>query len=114
MGIRRYTNPLNAIRINGINLTEASKIIVTYQKDDVKISKTDSDLAVEYVPATDAGYTTISVNLTQAETGSLQMDKYAKSTVRVQVNWILNGRRNATRIKCVCLGDNLESEVINA
>lgn len=93
--MRRYTTPTHTLTIEGVDLTEA-KVWVTYEN--VKGSFTIDDAVVTF----DDDVTTIEASLTEKQTASL-----STGNAKVQVNWVLEGRRGATDIKTVKVLDNL-------
>lgn len=108
MSITRYTDPVQQFRIKGVDLTGADQIIVTFAQGNTKVTAQGNDVVSIY----DGEYTILDVSLSQEQTSKFKMNKYSQSVVLVQVNWLINGRRNATRQKYVTLNDNQEERII--
>lgn len=103
--MRRYTTP-NLPMTVPVDLTGAD-IYVTIKQGQRKLQKTGSDVVSVY--DSESGKTTLSVTLTQEETGAFMSQKDAT----IQVNWIFaDGTRDATNIKKIEVSENLLSEVI--
>ena len=103
--MRRYTTPTLPMNVP-IDLTGA-EIHVSIKQGVRKIQKTGTD--VVSVWDAESGKTTLSVTLTQEETGAFLAGKKAE----VQVNWIFSdGTRDATNIKQIDVSENLIAEVI--
>lgn len=103
--MRRYTTPTLHMTVP-VDLTGAD-IYVTIKQGQRKLQKTGSDVVSVY--DSESGKTTLSVTLTQEETGAFLAEKSAT----IQVNWIFaDGTRSATNIKKIDVSENLLSEVI--
>lgn len=100
--IRKFTTPTHTLTVKGTDLTEAD-VYVTYEQGDIKQTYTD-------VTCTLSGSdTVITVEMTQEETSKFKVGAY----VEVQVNWVKNGKRDATDIKSIKVDGNLLDEVIS-
>lgn len=103
--MRRYTTPTLPMTVP-VDLTGAD-IYVTIKQGQRKLQKTGADVVSVY--DSESGKTTLSVTLTQEETGAFLAEKKAY----VQVNWIFSdGTRDATNIKQIDVSENLIAEVI--
>jgi len=103
--MRRYTTP-NLPMTVPVDLTGAD-IYVTIKQGQRKLQKTGADVISVY--DAESGKTTLTVTLTQEETGAFLAEKKAY----VQVNWIFSdGTRDATNIKQIDVSENLIAEVI--
>lgn len=103
--MRRFTTPALPMTVP-VDLTGAD-IYVTIKQGPRKLQKTGSD--VVFVYDSESGKTTLTVTLTQEETGAFLAEK----TATVQVNWIFSdGIRSATNIKKIDVTENLLNEVI--
>lgn len=103
--MRRYTTPTLHMTVP-VDLTGA-EIYVTIKQGQRKLQKTGADVISVY--DSESGKTTLSVTLTQEETGAFLAEKKAY----VQVNWIFSdGTRDATNIKQIDVSENLIAEVI--
>lgn len=103
--MRRFTTPTLPMTVP-VDLTGA-EIHVTIKQGQRKIQKTGSDVISVY--DSESGKTTLTVTLTQEETGVFLAEKPAT----IQVNWIFSdGTRDATNIKKTDVSENLLSEVI--
>lgn len=100
--MRRFTTLIETLTIEGIDLTSAN-IYVTMQQGATKVTYSDNELSAEY----DGADTTISIHMTQEQTGS-----FSEGMISVQVNWMKDGERNATNICRFLVGGNLLDEVI--
>lgn len=100
--MRRYTTPIEELTVEDIDLTLAD-IYVTLKQGDRKLTYTGNQLGVEY----NGKDTVISLHLAQEESGS-----FAVGSIWVQVNWTLDGERNATEKVRVEVQDNLHDSVI--
>jgi len=99
MAIPRGVTPTFTLTFEGIDLTQAIHVYVTF-RGGATITKSDDDLTITA--------TTISVYLTQAETLSL-----AKGTVSIQANWTYgDGSRAASTIVNYNFTDNLLPKVV--
>lgn len=103
--MKRYTTPTLPMTVP-VDLTGA-EIHVTIKQGARKIQKTGTDIVSVW--DAESGKTTLSVTLTQEETGAFLAWKKAE----VQVNWIFSdGTRDATNIKQIDVLENLIAEVI--
>lgn len=103
--MRRYTTPTLPMTVP-VDLTGA-EIHVTIKQGARKIQKTGTDIVSVW--DAESGKTTLSVTLTQEETGAFLAGRKAE----VQVNWIFSdGTRDATNIKQIDVLENLIAEVI--
>lgn len=107
--MRRNTTPTQVLIVDGIDLTEATEVWVTYKTNTRKM--TIKDPVVTYTggetteQGTTEGHTTIEVTLTETQTASL-----SAGTARVQVNFVLGGKHCATDIASFPVPDNLLEE----
>ena len=103
MGVPRYTTPtftLTFAETEAVDLTQATNVYVTLSGLGGKITKTGEDLVV--------AAKSVSVKLTQAETGSL-----GTGDVRIQVNWTDElGNRAASEIAVASITEQLLAEVV--
>lgn len=103
--MRRFTTPALPMTVP-VDLTGAD-IYVTIKQGQRKLQKTGSDVISVY--DAESGKTTLTVTLTQEETGAFLAEKSAT----IQVNWIFaDGTRSATNIKKIDVAENLLNEVI--
>ncbi len=100
---RQYTTPVIELRIDGHDLSGAD-VYVTFMN---KVRNNSLTLNSPTV-TTDSTGSTVSVHLTQAESGKFWYDE----SVMVQVNWIDAGERYATEIATIPWKENLMKEVI--
>ena len=105
MAIIRYTTPPIGLRVKGFDLTQKD-VYVTVEQGDVQITLTGEQLTIT---ATEAGNTQITFSLTQEQAGSLNI----KAPAEIQVNWMEDNVRKATKIANVRVYDNLLDEVIS-
>lgn len=92
------------LTIEGIDLSD-SEVYVTFVQYDTTLTKKDDGIAVAYKD----GRSTVSVFMSQEETGMFRSGKEAK----VQVNYIdAYGNRHASRIRGVNVENNLLEEVL--
>ena len=105
--IRKYTSPTQQLIIDGIDLTDKS-VYVTYSQDNVKLTYHDEDIEVIKVVQDNITSTLISIYMSQEDTAKFSVIKDAE----VQVNWLEDGKRNATSIAKVKINRNLLEEVI--
>ena len=105
--IRRFTTPVHTITLPGVDLTSAN-VYVTYRQGNITV--TVSDVTV----SKDGDDTKIMVPLTQEQTAKFNAgDPFMKeSQAMVEVNWIINGSRDATEIDPVDIKPNLLERVI--
>lgn len=99
--MRRNTTPTHTLTVEGIDLTGANDVWVTYGSE--RSAVTIKDPTVAYDDET----TTITVTLTEAQTSQLLGE-----SVEVQVNYVLDGAHYATDIATVELGRNLLREAM--
>lgn len=102
MSVPQFTTPTFTLtfRADGLNLTEASNVYVTFKSKVNSITKSGEDLTI--------GEKTIGVNLTQEETGRLGM-----GDVRIQANWTMPGdKRAASVVVAYPIGEQLLRRVI--
>lgn len=103
--MRRFTTPVLPMTVP-VDLTGAD-VYVTIKQGQRKLQKTGSDVISVY--DSESGKTTLTIQLSQEETGAFLSEKQAT----VQVNWIFeNGTRSATNIKKIDVTENLLNEVI--
>ena len=107
--IRRYTSPTQELIVEGIDLTNA-EIYVSYRQKCVSLVFSGDDLQVEAVTEDERTDTKISVHMSQEMTAKFRADE----DVEVQVNWILDGQRNATIIAKFGIQRNLLEAVIES
>lgn len=104
----RYTTPILPLEVEGIDLTNNEDVYVTLEQGSVELTKSGSDLTIEYDPQTEIS--TITFTLTQEETSAFNISK----SVAIQVNFInSSGVRDATNIATVPVLRNLLDKVIN-
>lgn len=108
----RYTTPILPLEVEGIDLTNNEDVYVTLvqklEQKSVELTKSGSDLTVQYNAETDIS--TITFSLTQEETAAFDVNK----RVDTQVNFINNaGVRDATDIATIPVMRNLLDNVIN-
>lgn len=94
----RYTTPTDAFSIAGKDIT-ATDVYVTYEQDGNVLTLRPETL--EY----DGEKTSLTVSLTQLQTASFDV-----GWCDVQVNWVVDGVRNATCVKRIPVGTNLLEE----
>lgn len=98
--MRRYTTPTIELTVRGADLTGCDCW--------VSIAQGKAKLEIQATPTLDGEDTTLTVQLTQEQTGML-----SRGDARVQVNWIdQSGNRNATTIRTVEVDGNLMERVI--
>lgn len=103
--MRRFTTPILPMTVP-VDITGAD-IYVTIKQGQRKLQKTGEDVVSVY--DSESGKTTLTVTLTQEETGQFLSEKKAF----VQVNWIFSdGTRDATNIKQVEVTENLIANTI--
>ncbi len=101
MAFGRYTTPtiIMTFTKQGLDLTAAANVYVTFESNGQKLTKTGEDLEVTEKQ--------ISVWLTQAETGRF------KQEVEVQANWTGNGgTRYQSNIQTIPVDRNLLERVV--
>ena len=101
--IRRYTTPVQELIVEGVDLT-GKDVYVTFQQKSNVSTYTGSEITVE----SDGTDSTVSIHFTQIKTAGFE----AGRPVKVQVNWMDSGERNATEIKEILITRNLLEEVI--
>lgn len=103
----RYTTPTQVLVIKGHDLSECD-VTVRYRQ---AIGRSTNANVVDITDATvvyDGTETTITVQLTQEQTGGFVAGK-----VQLQVNWLTaNGERWATKVVSLPVEDNLLQEVM--
>lgn len=102
MGVARATTPTFTLTFTeeGLDLTTASNVYVTFEQKDVNFTKQGADLDIEEK--------TIDVFLSQEETLQFQI-----GMVDVQVNWTMaNGRRASSDVKQVEISKQLLRQVV--
>lgn len=98
--MRRYTTPTIELTVHGADLTGCECW--------VSIIQGKAKIEIQATPTLDGEDTTLTVQLTQEQTGML-----SRGSARVQVNWIdEGGHRNATTIREVEVSGNLLERVI--
>lgn len=98
--MRRYTTPTVELAVRGADLTGCECW--------VSITQGASRIETQAEPELDGEDTTLTVQLTQEQTGMLR-----QGSARVQVNWIdEGGHRNATTIREVEVDGNLLDRVV--
>lgn len=100
--MRKYTTPIEQLTVEGIDLSTA-EIYVTIKNDNKKLTFTGDRLDVEF----DGNDTIIRLHLTQQESGS-----FAVGGLLVQVNWMMDGERNATEVARLDVQGNLLNTVL--
>ena len=104
----RYTTSILPLEVEGIDLTQNEDVYVTLEQGSMELTKSGSDLTIEYDPQTEIS--NISFTLTQEETAAFNISK----SVAIQVNFInASGVRDATNIATVPVLRNLLDKVIN-
>ena len=103
--MRQFTSPLHTLFIKGFELTDYSRVYVTYSDKPRKNVVTVTDCVVTI----ENGGTKIETQLTQEQTGSFKDG----DIVSVQVNWLTSsGKRMATSVTNIRVEENLIKEVI--
>lgn len=100
--MRKYTTPIEQLTVEDIDLSTA-QIYVTIKNDRTTLTFTGDRLDVDF----DGTDTVINLHLTQEESGS-----FAVGSVWVQVNWLMDGERNATEVVRLDVQSNLLNKVI--
>ncbi len=105
--MRQYTTPTLPLMAEGVDITGADHIWVTFsdKSRNQTITKDRSDFNEIVYDGTD---TNISVTLTQEETGSFIVN----AKVDVEINWMRGNKRYATEIKTVNVKENLLKKVM--
>lgn len=100
MSIPRGTTPTFTLTFGeGIDLTQAQKVFVTFESGGHTVTKSGNDLTIEARK--------ISVYLTQKETFM-----FTNATVEIQANWLINNKRVATEIAVYDIAKQLLKRVI--
>ena len=102
MGVPRYTTPTFELTFTeeGLDLTQAAEVYVTFQANGCKITKTGEDLEVAAKK--------ITVLMSQEETGG-----FPEGPVRIQANWLNpDGKRIASAIAVANISAQLLQRVI--
>lgn len=102
MSVPQFTTPTFTLtfRADGLDLTEARNVYVTFKTRYAALTKSGEDLEI--------GEKTIGVYLNQEETGKLGMGE-----CRIQANWTLpSGRRAASVIAAYPISEQLLKGVI--
>ena len=101
MAVARYTTPTFQLVFteDGLDLTQAESVYVTFEQGKTKITKTGTDLTVREKQ--------ISIWMSQEETA-----KFKTGVVDVQANWMIAGNRVASDIMRVNISGQLLTEVI--
>ncbi len=105
--MRQYTTPTLPLSAEGVDITGADNIWVTFsdKPHNMVVTKSQEDFdEIEF----DGDDTNISVTLTQEETGSF----LANSKVDVEINWMIGGMRYATEIRTINVKENLLKRVL--
>lgn len=102
--MRQYTDAEFSLTAKGIDLTTADAVCVTVSDKTRSISVTNTTPTLAAV----GGGTAVTFELTQEETG-----KFVENTdADVEINYWINGKRKATQIGQIRVGENLLKEVI--
>lgn len=101
--MRRYTTPTHTIIVSGEDLSSAS-VWVTYRQGNNVVTVESPEVVY-----TD-GRSTISVVLTEKDTSALNV-----GNAKVQVNWVIDGVREATEAVSIKITENLlEDELVQS
>lgn len=105
--MRQYTTPTLPLMTEGVDITGADYIWVTFSDKNRNqvVTKEQSDLMNL---AFDGENTIFDVRLTQEETGSFIVN----AKVDVEVNWMVGNERLATEIKTLSVKENLLKQVM--
>ena len=108
--MRRYTDVTIPVKVKGFDISGADRIEVTISQGMRKVSVEPT--SVSY----DGHDTTMDVWLSQQQTATFSSGNEEDATGRaqIQVNWWLQGKRNATKAKVIDVRVNLLERVINA
>ena len=100
MGVPLYTTPTFTLTFSeqGLDLTQAQNVYVTFRSDGCVITKTGEDITV--------AEKTVSVLLSQEETSRFS------DVVCIQVNWMASGKRIASEIEKYNMTGQLLTKVI--
>lgn len=105
----RYTTPTHTIVVCGHDLTDCG-VVVSYRQR-IGSSTNTNRVDVENPTATyDGTDTTLTVPLTQLQTGGFKAGVYAQ----VQVNFMEDGVRKATEMASIVINENLLEEVMDS
>ena len=102
MGVPKYTTPTFNLTFTeqGLDLTQAANVYVTFQSGEMKLTKSGDDLVI--------GEKSIGVKLTQRETAG-----FAVGYVMIQANWTTGtGDRAASEIVNYMITKQLLAEVV--
>lgn len=101
MSIPRGTTPTLTLTFTeqGLDLTAADDVYVTFEYNGTPLTKSGSDLTV--------GEKTIAVHFTQAETLA-----FPEGTIDIQANWLDNGERFASEVVRYQFSRQLLNEVL--
>ena len=102
MSVPRYTTPTFTLEFSeeGLDLTQASGVYVTFKQASQTMTKTGSDLEVQEK--------SIGVFMSQAETA-----KFCVGGIEIQANWTMaDGRRAASEVVDYEISEQLLPEVI--
>jgi len=102
-----YTTPTISLVVEGVNISD-SDVYVSIEQGKTELTKSGADLTITTETVQQVTNTLISFTLTQQESALFDYDRNAD----IQVNWIKNGVRGATRIETVHVLRNLLNEVI--
>lgn len=104
----RYTTPILPLEVEGVDLSTNEDVYVTLEQGSVELTKSGSDLTIEYDSQTEIS--TITFTLTQEESAAFNISK----SVAIQVNFInASGVRDATNIATIPVMRNLLDKVVN-
>ena len=101
MGVPLYTTPTFTLTFSeqGLDLTQAQNVYVTFRSGATCITKTGADLTI--------GEKEISVFLSQEETA-----RFARGVLQIQANWTQGGRRIASEIASYDMTGQLLTKVV--
>jgi len=105
MSVRRYTTPVTEFIIEGVNLSLA-EVYVTFEQGRVEHTFTGDDVSVNY--DAENNRTVINVHFSQELSSLFKAEKEGE----VQINWMLDGERNATEIKTILFTRNLLEKIL--
>ncbi len=108
--MRRYTDVVIPVAVKGFDISAADRIEVTITQGMRQVSVQPTNVAYD---GTD---TTMDVELDQRQTSAFSAgrDEGSPGKAQIQVNWWLQGRRNATKAKETEIRVNLLERVIDA
>lgn len=98
----RYTTPTITLTVGG-DISEADQVWVTLRQASKMVTVEKDDLTISYADEA----STISFTLSQQQSAVFS----ARSSVQVQVNWMVGSTRIATEIGLIRPLENLLSEV---